>query len=170
MSCFPSEWLLISCMLYMVRSCVAVSCSVEYEMRMLPLFKTLERFAHRVGGVISFFSSRRNWDSPTPHPQARVPPPPRFWGEGHTRWQERGWESPMIPTRGHTLCMVLFILYIKSRLFWALKWHEWSECHLGPKKSSNAPSNHVAPLKTIKYKRHKNNWYIGSFMYPSAVV
>ncbi len=22
----------------------------------------------------------------------------------------------------------------------------------------------------LKYKRHKNNWYIGSFMYPSAVV
>jgi hypothetical protein len=47
----------------------------------------------------------------------------------------------------------------------------------GPKKSrfsgptpSNAPSNAVALLKTIKYKRHKNNWYIGSFMYPSAVV
>ncbi len=35
---------------------------------------------------------------------------------------------------------------------------------------SNAPSNDVAPLKTIKYKRHKNNWYIGSFMYPSTVV
>ncbi len=50
------------------------------------------------------------------------------------------------------------------RLFWALKWHEQSECHLGPKKSrfsgptpSNAPSNDVALLKTIKYKRHKNN-------------
>ncbi len=27
-----------------------------------------------------------------------------------------------------------------------------------------------AALKTIKYKRHKNNRYIGSFMYPSAVV
>ncbi len=47
----------------------------------------------------------------------------------------------------------------------------------GPKKSrfsgptlSNAPSNAVALLKTIKYKRHKNNWYIGSFMYLSAVV
>jgi hypothetical protein len=46
----------------------------------------------------------------------------------------------------------------------------------GPKKveifraPSNAPSNDVAPLKTIKYKRHKNNWYIGSFMYPSALV
>ncbi len=35
---------------------------------------------------------------------------------------------------------------------------------------SNAPSYDVAPVKTIKYKRHKNNWYIGSFMYPSAVV
>ncbi len=29
---------------------------------------------------------------------------------------------------------------------------------------------YVASLKTIKYKHHKNNWYIGSFMYPSAVV
>ncbi len=37
---------------------------------------------------------------------------------------------------------------------------------MGPKKSSND----VAPLKTIMCKRHKNNWYIGSFMYPSAVV
>jgi hypothetical protein len=35
---------------------------------------------------------------------------------------------------------------------------------------SNAPHNDVAPLKIIKYKRHKKNWYIGSFMYPSAVV
>ncbi len=47
----------------------------------------------------------------------------------------------------------------------------------GPKNSrfsgptpSNAPSNDVAPLKTIMYKRHKNNWYIGSFVYSSAVV
>jgi hypothetical protein len=30
---------------------------------------------------------------PTPHPQASVPPPPCFWGEGNTRWRERGWES-----------------------------------------------------------------------------
>ncbi len=33
---------------------------------------------HREGRVLSFFSSR--WDYP--------------WGEGHTRWWERGWESP----------------------------------------------------------------------------
>ncbi len=49
--------------------------------------------------------------------------------------------------------------------------------HLGPKKSrfsgptpSNAPSNDVAHLKTIRYKRHKNNRYIGNFMYTSVVV
>jgi hypothetical protein len=55
------------------------------------------------------------------------------------------------------------------------KWHEQSECHLGPKKSrfsgptpSNAPSNDVALLKTIKYKRLKNNWYIGSFYVPEC--
>jgi hypothetical protein len=53
----------------------------------------------------------------------------------------------------------------------------WNGTSKGPKKlrfsgptPSNAPSNDVALLKTIKYKRHKNNWYIGSFMYPSAVV
>jgi hypothetical protein len=36
---------------------------------------------------------------PTPHPQASVPPPPCFWGEGNTRWRERGGRVP-IPTRG----------------------------------------------------------------------
>jgi hypothetical protein len=42
----------------------------------------------------------------------------------------------------------------KSRLFWALKWHEWSECHLGQKKSrfslptpSNAPSTAYRAIK-----------------------
>ncbi len=43
------------------------------------------------------YAPRRNWDlglPPTPHPQASVPPPPCFWGEGNTRWRERGWESP----------------------------------------------------------------------------
>ncbi len=45
------------------------------------------------------------------------------------------------------------------------------ECHLDPKKLrflgptvSNAPNNDVARLKTIKYKRHINNKYIGNFM------
>jgi hypothetical protein len=44
--------------------------------------------------VLGFFSSRRNWDPPPPHPQASVPSP-LVPGEGHTRLRERGWgEDP----------------------------------------------------------------------------
>jgi hypothetical protein len=39
---------------------------------------------HRVGRVLSFFSSRRNWDSPYPSPAGECAPPPLFWGEGTT--------------------------------------------------------------------------------------
>ncbi len=51
---------------------------------------------HRVGRVISFFTSRRNWDSPTPHPQASVPPPLWFRGEGPGAHSiaGKGWGSP----------------------------------------------------------------------------
>jgi hypothetical protein len=45
---------------------------------------------------------------PTPHPQASVPPPPCFWGEGNTRWRERGCESPN-SDEGHTLCNSLYV-------------------------------------------------------------
>ncbi len=62
-------------------------------------------------------------------------------------------------------------------VFWAQMALAFIVPFQGPKKSrfsgptpSKAPRNAVALLKTIKYKRHKNNWYIGSFMYPSAVV
>ncbi len=45
---------------------------------------------------------------PTPHPKASVPPPPCFWGEGNTRWRERGWESPN-SDEGHTLWYSLYV-------------------------------------------------------------
>jgi hypothetical protein len=45
---------------------------------------------------------------PTPHPQASVPPPPCFWGEGNTRWRERGFESPN-SDEGHTLWYSLYV-------------------------------------------------------------
>ncbi len=45
---------------------------------------------------------------PTPHPQASVPPPPCFWGEGNNRWRERGWESPN-SDEGRAYTVVLFI-------------------------------------------------------------
>ncbi len=57
---------------------------------------------------------------------------------------------------------------------------ENQDCSLpfqGPKKSrfsgptpSNAPSKDVPRLKTIKYKCHINNKYIGNFMYTSVVA
>ncbi len=52
---------------------------------------------------------------PTPHPQASVPPPPCFWGEGNTRWQERGWESPN-SDEGRTLWYSLYVRTLWCRL------------------------------------------------------
>jgi hypothetical protein len=49
--------------------------------------------AHRVGRVLSLFSSGRNWDSPSPSLAgecAPPPSPPRFWGERGTLAGERG--------------------------------------------------------------------------------
>jgi hypothetical protein len=56
------------------------------------------------------YAPRRNWESPPspPHPQASVPPPPCFWGEGNTRWRERGWESPN-SDEGRTLWYSLYV-------------------------------------------------------------
>jgi hypothetical protein len=55
------------------------------------------------------YAPRRNWDfPPTPHPQASVPPPLCFWGEGNTLWRERGWESPN-SDEGHTLWYSLYV-------------------------------------------------------------
>jgi hypothetical protein len=62
---------------------------------------------HRIGRVLSFFSSPRSWDSPNPSPADECPPPPRFWGERHTRWRQRGRESPNSDEGTYTV--VLFI-------------------------------------------------------------
>ncbi len=57
---------------------------------------------HRVGRVLSLFSSRWNWDSPNPSP-AREWAPPNLWfrGRGTLAGERRGGRVP-IPTRGHT--------------------------------------------------------------------
>jgi hypothetical protein len=61
---------------------------------------------HRVGRVKIFFSSRRNWDSPTPHPQASVPPSPPVLGEGaHSLAREGLGESQF--RRGEMHCGTL---------------------------------------------------------------
>ncbi len=61
---------------YLARTCKTVHTVNKYN-----------HFRHRVGGVLSFFSSRRNWDSSNPSPAGECapsppPPPPRFWREG----------------------------------------------------------------------------------------
>jgi hypothetical protein len=67
--------------------------------------------------VLSFFSSRRNWDSPNPHPQGSVPHPPWIRGEGHTRLRERGWESPNSDEGTYT---VVLYTYIYVLLWWIM--------------------------------------------------
>ncbi len=50
--------------------------------------------SHRVGRVLSFFSSRRNWDSPAPLAAGeRAPPHPLVRGGGHTPLRLKGWGS-----------------------------------------------------------------------------
>ncbi len=68
-------------------------------MRCLPTCCCGERGRHRVGRVLSFFSSRRrNWNSPTPLAAGEcAPPPPPFGPGGGGRAHslaERGWGSP----------------------------------------------------------------------------
>ncbi len=61
---------------------------------------------HRVDRVLSFLSSRPNWDSPTPSNAGYLectPPPPPPGSEGHTRLGEGG--GVPIPTRGQSDCM-----------------------------------------------------------------
>jgi hypothetical protein len=64
----------------------------------------------------SVFPSSELGLPPTPHPQASVPPPPCFWGEGNTRWRERGWESPN-SDEGRTLWYSLYVRTLCSALF-----------------------------------------------------
>ncbi len=73
-----------------------------------------ERATHRVGRVLGFFSSRRNWDSPTPHPQASVPPTLWFRGEGHTRWWERGRESFNSNEETYTVVLYIYVCTLWS--------------------------------------------------------
>ncbi len=73
---------------------------------------------HKVRTYTEYHSVRPSSElglPPTPHPQASLPPPPCFWGEGNTRWRERGWESPN-SDEGHTLW---YSLYVRT-LWWDL--------------------------------------------------
>ncbi len=48
---------------------------------------------------------------PTSHPQARACPP-WFRGEGHTRWRERGWESPNSDEGTYTVVLFIYMYFL----------------------------------------------------------
>jgi hypothetical protein len=74
----------------------------------------LSGVSHRVGRVLGFFSSRRNWDSSTPNLQARVsPPPPRFRGRGTLACVERGgWGSPNSNEGTYTVVLFIYAYFV----------------------------------------------------------
>jgi hypothetical protein len=57
------------------------------------LLRTRESDSHSRQSAKLFLQSSE-LGLPQPLTCRRVCPPSRFWGEGHTRWRERGWESP----------------------------------------------------------------------------
>ncbi len=77
------------------------------------LARFLECEVHRVGRVLSFFSSRWNWDSPTP--SFTPPPTPLVLGGGHTRLRERGWVSPNSDEGTYTVVLCIY-LHVVMRL------------------------------------------------------
>ncbi len=79
------------------------------------MYSMLQR--HKVGRELSFFSSRPNWDSPNPSPAFECAPHLWFWGEGHTGWRERGWESPNSDEGTYTVVLFKYICTLKSADF-----------------------------------------------------
>ncbi len=72
------------------------------------------------------FLQSSDWDSPNPSPAGECTPIPRFWGEGHTRWRERGWGS--LDSDGGTYTVVLFIC-IYVRTLWCALTHRLEMVH-----------------------------------------
>jgi hypothetical protein len=68
--------------------------------------------------VLSLFSRRRNWDSPTPSAAGECAPPPFGPGVGaHTRLRERSWGSPNSDDGTHTVVLYVnkyFVCLIKE--------------------------------------------------------
>ncbi len=65
--------------------------------------------------MLSLFSSRWNWDFPTPSPAGKCAPTHLVLGGGHTRLREMRWGVP-IPTRGQTLWYAWYICNFPRQL------------------------------------------------------
>jgi hypothetical protein len=68
----------------------------------------------RVDRVLGFFTSRPNWDYPTPSQQTSLSPPPVGSG-GHTRLRKRGWEGSQF-RRGGRRCGTVLVCSLFLRV------------------------------------------------------
>jgi hypothetical protein len=89
--------------------CMLINC--KYNIFLWNKFVSFS-WDHRVGRVLSFFSSRRNWDSPNPSPAGEYAPPPFGTGGRGTLAGERGGGRVPIATRGHTLWYSLYTYFV----------------------------------------------------------
>ncbi len=65
--------------------------------------------------MLSFFTSRRNWNSPTPLAAGEcAPPPPYGRGVGHTRLRERGWGSPNSDEGKYTVVLCMYKYFVDN--------------------------------------------------------
>jgi len=71
---------------------------------------------HRVGRVLSFSQVVGIGTPPTPHPQRSISPRPQVLGEGHTRWRERGWESPNSDEGTYTVVLFIYAYFVMYRI------------------------------------------------------
>ncbi len=77
--------------------------------------------------MLSFFSSRRNWDSPIPSPAGEcAPPPPLVLSLGHTHLRERGWGSP---NSYEGTCTAVLYLYTYVQYFVVCTISRWLEIY-----------------------------------------
>jgi hypothetical protein len=114
--------------------------------------------------VPSFFSSRRNWDSPTPSPTGDcAPPPPWFrWVGGTLACGRRGGVVP-IPTRRHTLWYWYSIFMYMYFVVWLnldvgqAGWLKADLCDAHPRLSSLLPPHQLIRFQAQREILTKKN-------------
>ncbi len=76
------------------------------------------------------FSSRWNWDSPTPLAAAECAPPPFGPGVGHTRLRPKGWGSPNSNEGTYTVVLYIYKYFVPYKVAGDLP-KMWSNEKLG---------------------------------------
>ncbi len=79
-----------------------------------PIFR--KGTVHRVGRVLSFFSSRRYWDSPKPLTRRRVCPSTfGSGGRGTLAGEWGGWESPNSNEGNYTVVLFIYMYFVLAK-------------------------------------------------------